>query len=105
MSCVLDCFVTMDVAFAIDSSAAVSDEDFENSKKFVKNLLHAFADAENSIHFGIVQYGATAKRVADFNKFISDPSIKDIVTKLSKTNDGTRRVDLALETVKKEVFR
>lgn len=95
----------MDVAFAIDSSAAVNDADFKKVQTFAKNLVHHFADSENSIHFGLVQYGATAQTIVDFNKFLSDPKIKEVIDKLVKGNDGTRRVDLALQKVKKDVFR
>jgi len=101
----IDCFVTMDVAFAIDSSAALSDSDFQRVKVFAKNLVHNFADSENAVHFGLVQYAGTAQSVVDFNKFISDPKIKPVIDGLSKSNDNARRVDLALETVKRDVFR
>ena len=101
----LDCFITMDVAFAIDTSAALSEDDFEKVKIFAKNLVHNFADAENSIHFGLVQYSGNAEKVVDFNKYISDPIIKPVIQGLAKSSDGQRRVDLALETIKKEVFR
>ncbi|EDO40326.1 predicted protein [Nematostella vectensis] len=101
---VKNCFITMDVALVIDSSAAVSDEDFEKVKKFAIRIVHGIADAENSIHFGLVQYGEKATTIVDFNKIMPNSALRETIKALTKNNDPTRRVDLTLETVKKDLF-
>lgn len=100
----IDCFVTMDVALAIDSSSDISDADFNQVKSFTAHLIHSLANAENAIRFGLMQYSQQAKTLVSFLRITTETTLKSIVEKMQKLPENSRRVDIALATMSTEIF-
>lgn len=94
----------MDVAIAIDSSSDTSDADFSQVKSFTSHLIHSLANAENAIRFSLIQYSQQAKTLVRFLRYTTETTLKSIVEKMQKFPDRSRRVDIALSTMGKEVF-
>lgn len=94
----------MDVAIAMDATSSIPDQDFENQQRIATHIVNSIADAENSIHYGLLKYGATSQVVADFNRMASDAEIKQAIKSMKKTGDVERRIDTALTTISRGIF-
>lgn len=94
----------MDVAIAIDSTASISDQDFESQKRIATHIVNSIASSENSIHYGLLKYGTTSQVVADFNRMASDADIKAAINSMQKSGGSERRIDTALTTISSGIF-
>lgn len=94
----------MDVAIAIDSTSDISDADFNQVKSFTAHLIHSLANAENAIRFSLMQYSQQAKTLVSFLRITTETTLKSIVEKMQKLPESSRRVDIALSTMSKEIF-
>jgi len=96
--------VAMDVAIAVDATATIPDPEFNGVKSFVTRVIHANADSENNIHYGLLKYGQSPQLLASFRQFESDAKFKKMITDMQKTTDNDRRLDFALQGVKNQIF-
>lgn len=94
----------MDVGIAVDATSAIPDAEFDGVKRFVTQIIHASADSENNIHYGLLKYGLTPQLMASFRQFESDAKFKKMITNMKKTGDSDRRLDYALQGIKSDIF-
>ena len=97
-----DCFVPVDIAIAVDNSDSLSTSDFDNIKRFLKQLVRAFPSPE--IRFSLLEYGDSATVLTDFRKYRDQIQLENLIDNMEKGVSPERRVDIALETIKDEVF-
>ena len=98
----IGCFVPVDIAIAVENSDAVTSSDFNNIKRFLKQLVRRFASPD--IRFSLLEYGDSANVLTDFRKSQDQVSLENLIDSMGKRVDSERRVDIALETIKKEIF-
>ncbi|EDO40322.1 predicted protein [Nematostella vectensis] len=101
---VKNCFVTMDVALAVDTSDGMSDADLAKTKSLVTTLVNQFSDSENSIRFGITTYGQEARTLANFKQNFDEAKLRTAIKGIQKTGVQARRHDLAAMAVKNDLF-
>lgn len=104
MCYVLDCFVAMDIAIAVDATSTTPEPEFNGIKSFVTRVIHASADSENNIHYGLLKYGQSPQLLANFRQFESDAKFKKMIADMQKTADTDRRLDFALQGIKNQIF-
>ena len=94
----------MDVALAIDTSNALSVEDFQGIKTFAKQLMNAGANSENNVHFGVLQFSEDAQTMLNFREYKSEHDVWAVLDGLEQTGNAARRVDEALRLALEEVL-
>ena len=94
----------MDVALAIDTSNALSVEDFQEVKRFAKQLTNAYANSENNVHFGVLQFSEDAQTMLNFREYKSEHDVWAVLDGLERTGNAARRVDNALRLALEEVL-
>ncbi|EDO40880.1 predicted protein [Nematostella vectensis] len=100
-----NCFVPFEMAIAMDASETVSRQDFVRMKSFVRDLMWPNANSENNIHFGLMTFAGTTKKVTEgFRKFRSEQELDELLDKIEKTQDPQRRVDKTFKFASKEFF-
>lgn len=92
----------MDIAIAVDNSDSLTTSDFDNTKRFLKQLVRRFPSPE--IRFSLLEYGASATVLTDFRKYRDQIQLEILIDNMGKRVDSERRVDIALETIKEEIF-
>lgn len=94
----------MDVAIAVENSDAIKESDYDDIKRFIKQLIRQMSSSENSVHFALLEYGNNATVLTDFRKFRGQPFLENLVDNMAKQEDSQKRMDVALRTVKEKVF-
>ena len=92
----------MDIAIAVDNSDSLTTNDFNSTKRFLKQLVRRFPSPE--IRFSLLEYGASATVLTDFRKYRDQIQLENHIDNMEKGVDSERRVDIALETIKDEIF-
>lgn len=92
----------MDIAIAVENSDTVTSSDFNNIKRFLKQLVRRFASPD--IRFSLLEYGDSATVLADFRKSWDQISLENLIDNMEKRADSGRRVDIALATIKEKIF-
>jgi len=92
----------VDIAIAVDNSDSLTTGDFDNTKRFLKKLVRRFPSPE--IRFSLLEYGASATVLTDFRKYRDQIQLENLIDNMEKRADPERRVDIALETIKDEIF-
>lgn len=94
----------MDVAIAIENSGALGSSDFNDVKRFAKKLIRRLSSSENNIHFALLEYGENATVLTDFRKYRDQLFLENLIDNITKREDSQKRVDVALESVKENIF-
>lgn len=94
----------MDVAIAVENSDAIKESDYDDIKRFIKQLIRQMSSSENSVHFALLEYGNNATVLTDFRKFRGQSFLENLVDNMAKQEDSQKRMDVALRTVKEKVF-
>ena len=92
----------MDIAVAVDNSDIITNSDFNNIKRFLKQLVRRFASPD--IRISLLEYGDSATVLADFRKSVDQISLESLIDSIGKSSDSERKVDNALETIKEKIF-
>ena len=94
----------LDVAIAVENSDAVRGSDFNEIKRFVKKLIRRLSSSENNNHFALLEYGENATILTDFRKYRDQRFLEDLIDNVTKREVSQRRVDIALESIKENIF-
>ena len=92
----------MDIAIAVDNSDSLTTSDFENIKRFLKQLVRGFPSPE--IRFSLLEYGDSATVLTDFRRYRDQIQLEKLIDDMEKGVSPERRVDIALQTIKDEIF-
>lgn len=93
------------MAFAVDNSNTLLTPDLNNVKKFIKNLIRPYANSENDIHFGLMTYAGTTRKITEgFRRFRSENDLQKMIDGLAITRDPERKVDMAMQSASSEFF-
>ena len=97
------CVQGVDVAFLMDSSESITDEDFEREKNAVKEIARKFLKASQKSRAGVIMYSGRPELSIDFRSQSSldifESEVEALTHKRSKT-----RIDLALRYAAKIIM-
>ncbi|XP_073486432.1 collagen alpha-4(VI) chain-like isoform X2 [Aquarana catesbeiana] len=79
----------LDLVFLIDGSASISQNDFEVSKAFMKDVVDSFTIAENRVRIGVAQYSEDPQKEFFLNEHNSSSKMKDHIDKIAQLNQNT----------------
>ena len=90
------------MAFILDSSGSVKDEDFNEEKEIVNNSMVGLDIGLYKDRVALVLFGTKSKREAEFGQYDAS-KFQDVLQNLPKMNDRTR-IDLALNVAEDQIF-
>lgn len=97
------CVQGVDVAFLMDSSESITDEDFEREKKAVKEIARKFLNASQNSRAGVIMYSGRPELSINFRSQSSLDTFQSEVEALSHRRSKTR-IDLALRYAADSLF-
>lgn len=93
----------MDLAFAVDTSASISADNFETQKAAVIMLARSFDLSKLGTHAAVIVYGTDASVDIKLGQYETIEEFSDAVRKL-KYKGGETRIDKALAMATSQVF-
>lgn len=97
------CVEKADIAFLMDASESMTEDDFEKQKNFVMKVAESFYMAPKTTQFALVTYSSTATMHIRFKDHFNRDSFNAVVKGLPFAAGGTR-FDRALKLAAEEVF-
>lgn len=87
------------MAFLIDSSNDVGEDNFKVAKKFVNDVIDAFKIGMRDTHIALINYGAQPKVEIKFDTFVrpSKDRIKSVVDRARFSGNGPSSTAAALQ--------
>ena len=98
------CFKALEIAFLVDTSYSVSEEEMHRVKDFMKEIANGFSISETGARISIATFDKHAKILLKFKDNFNAKEILIKIHSLDKTRNGERRLDLGLEKVHSDVF-
>ena len=93
-----------DIAFLIDSSRSVSEEDFDKQKAYVKNITGHFQFGPLDTRVGVIKYGSTADLEIDFDSYQTLDDFNQAVDGIPYARTDGSRLDLAVDEARTSLF-
>lgn len=93
---------TFDLLFLVDGTASVTDDNFRNSLRFVKNLAKVFSDTIT--HFGLVVYAEGAETVFNLTNAFPVTTTNMTISSVIFPNQINRNTGSALVYCKSQVL-
>lgn len=97
------CVQGVDIAFLMDSSESITDEDFQREKTAVKEIAGSFLKASQDSRAGVIMYSGQPELSVDFIRQTAFDNFKSAVDALHHRRSMTR-IDLALDFASKTLF-
>ena len=98
----------MDIAFLVDSSDAVGQQNWNKLTIFAKNVVDSFKPSWPGNHIGFISYGNKARVHFAFNALrgnqYSSDRVKRLIDNVKYQPGGERRIDTALNTAYRDLF-
>lgn len=98
----------MDIGFLVDSSNAVSQQNWNRLKSFAKNMVDSFNPSWSGNHIGFMSYDNMARLHFAFNALRGDrytaKGVKRLMDNVKFQQGGARRIDTALNTAYRDLF-
>ena len=91
------------MAFILDSSNSIKDEDFYDEKEIVKKLVMDLDIAPEKNRAALVLFGTSPSLEARFGQYETFHKFQDVLEKLPKMGKRTR-IDRALNFAKNQIF-
>ncbi len=94
-----------DVAFLLDASASLREENFKKEKFFVKKIINnIFPVSPDGNRIGIIQYSTNAKVEVHFDDYFVNTSLIAAIDDIPYSN-GQSRIDLGLKLARDDLFK
>lgn len=93
----------MDLAIILDSSASLSDREFESAKLFAKNLTKRFHLGKDHVRLSVVSFSHYTKIPIKFQDFYPENRVFKAIDNLNHEESVTM-ITSTLEAVQNEVF-
>lgn len=92
------------MAFLVDTSYSVSDEELHRMKDFMREVVNGFSISETGTRISIVTYDRYVKIPLKFKDNNNAKSVFTHIDNLDKTRNPERQLHLGLEQVQSDVF-
>ena len=97
------CHSKIDMVILLDSSASVTEETFDATKKFVAELIKHFDISKDRTNVAVMSFSQYIHTGKNFNDDTSEQSVMKAIDRL--TYDGSfTRLDFALKTIQDKTF-
>ena len=93
----------MDVAFILDSSNSIKDEDFNDEKEIVKKLVMDLNTASDKNRAALVSFSTLPSLEARFGQYETVYKFQEVLQKLPKMGEKTR-IDRVLNVAENQIF-
>ena len=93
----------MDVAFILDSSNSIKDEDFNEEKEIVKKLVMDLNTASDKNRAALVLFSHSPSLEARFGQYETVYKFQEVLQKVPKMGKKTR-IDRALNVAENQIF-
>ena len=103
MLLVRKCSESADVAFVVDTSGSIGEENFKKEKEFVKAVASSFDTVSTDFQLGLITYSTDAQLQVSFRDNLGPNSFDTVVDNLLYTM-GRTRIDKALTLASSELF-
>ena len=100
----LGCFRAFEIAFLVDTSFSVSDEELHRMKDLMKEIANSFSISETGARFSLVTFDKDAAIKLKLKDNFEAKTVINGIEKLDKTRNRKRRLDLGLKLVQSDVF-
>lgn len=78
-----------DVFFLTDSSASISDEDYQKMKNFMKSVISKGSIGQNEVHVGVMQFSTSVKLEFPLNQYYSKEEMWKAIDNMQQMNQNT----------------
>ena len=93
----------MDIAFILDSSGSITEDEFLEAKNFVKRVAKTFEISPGKTHTALMIYSDKARIMSKFGEIASTDDFNKKLDELPHLR-GKTRIDLALQKAGNELF-
>ena len=97
------CSKQADLAFVVDTSGSISNENFRKQKDFVKALASAFDPSATKHQLGLISYSTNAQIEFSFKDSADLVKFKNVVDRMTHKK-GRTRLDKALKLASSQLF-
>ena len=105
--CLGRCKRAIDMAFAVDTSGSIGEDNFNKIKEFLYIIVREHDVAEDAAHFALIHFSDNASVLFDFNTLTgaqrTESNIVNLISKLPY-DGGETSIDLALRLAYSDVF-
>ena len=99
----LKCSEEADLAFVVDTSGSISDENFKKQVDFVKALASSFDPTSTKHQLGLISYSTNAQMEVSFKDKADREEFEKAVDRMPHTK-GRTRLDKALKLASSQLF-
>lgn len=100
---VVKCSEEADLAFVVDTSGSISDENFQKQKDFVKALASSFDPTSTEHQLSLISYSTNAQLEVSFKNKTDRKEFEEAVDRVTHTK-GRTRLDKALKLASAHLF-
>eukprot|EP00111_Clytia_hemisphaerica_P009100 TCONS_00026700-protein len=94
----------IDIAFLIDSSRSVTQEDFQRQKEFIREIVSEFPVGPEKSLVGVIKYGMGANVEIRFSDYTDEKMLLERVDRLQHSAATESRLDEALQLAQDRLF-
>ena len=94
----------IDIAFLIDSSRSVTEEDFQRQKEFIREIVGEFPVGPEKSLVGVIKYGTGANVEIRFSDYTDEKMLLERVDRLQHSAATESRLDAALQLAQDSLF-
>lgn len=99
----MECSDDADLAFVVDTSGSITDENFKKQQDFVKVLASSFDPALAEHQLGLISYSTNAQMDVSFQEKANRKEFEEAVDRIKHTK-GRTRLDKALKLASSQLF-
>ena len=100
---VMKCSEEADLAFVVDTSGSITDENFKKQKDFVKALASSFDPITTSHKLALISYSGDAQIEASFKDKMDQKGFEKAIDRVPHSK-GRTRLDKALDLASSQLF-
>lgn len=99
----MKCSEEADLAFVLDTSGSISDENFKKQKNFVKALASSFDPSSTKHQLGLISYSNDAQMEVSFKEKADRKTFEEAIDRVPHKK-GRTRLDKALKLASSQLF-
>lgn len=83
-----ECLTRLDIVFILDKSGSINEQEFEDMKDFVKDVIDLFNVESDGVRIGVLTYSNTPSPIFYLDDSFSKAMIKTMVMNISNNTNG-----------------
>lgn len=98
------CNTSLDLAFLLDDSSSIPDQDWTRLLSFVSSLIDTLVIGPNNVRVAVIRYSTTADVIFPLTRYYMASDMKNAINNIAFNGGSTNLAD-ALRIVLSDVFR